>query len=74
MFELSYPNEDESAGFGCTGLENDVQDIIFATAQNEWSKDDFDTNPGGHQVNLTWHNNSLLDLGTVSGFTQKGNS
>ena len=72
LFELSYPNEDESAGFGCTGLENDVQDIIYATAQkNEWSKDDFDTNPGGHQVNLTWHNNSLLDLGTVSGFTQK---
>ena len=72
LFELSYPNEDESAGFGCTGLENDVQDIIYATAQkNEWSKDGFDTNPGGHQVNLTWHNNSLLDLGTVSGFTQK---
>ena len=72
MFELSYPNEDESAGFGCTGLENDVQDIIYSSAQkNEWSKDGFDTNPGGHQVNLTWHNNSLLDLGTVSGFTQK---
>ena len=72
LFELSYPNEDESAGFGCTGLENDVQDIIYSTAQkNEWSKDGFDTNPGGHQVNLTWHNNSLLDLGTVSGFTQK---
>ena len=72
LFELSYPNEDESAGFGCTGLENDVQDIIYSSAQkNEWSKDGFDTNPGGHQVNLTWHNNSLLDLGTVSGFTQK---
>ena len=72
LFELSYPNEDESAGFGCTGLENDVQDIIYSTAQkNEWTKDGFDTNPGGHQVNLTWHNNSLLDLGTVSGFTQK---
>ena len=72
LFELSYPNEDESAGFGCTGLEDDVQDIIYSTAQkNEWSKDGFDTNPGGHQVNLTWHNNSLLDLGTVSGFTQK---
>ena len=72
LFELSYPNEDESAGFGCTGLENDVQDIIYATAQkNEWSQNGFDSNPGGHQVNLTWHNNSLLDLGTVSDFTEK---
>ena len=66
LFELSYPNEDESAGFGCTGLENDVQDIIYSSAQkNEWSKDGFDTNPGGHQVNLTWHNNSLLDLSLI---------
>ena len=69
---LDYPNEDESPNVGlCTGLEENVQDIIYGTiSKNDWSLTQNDVNPGSHTVNLTWHNQSLLDAGNISGMSK----
>ena len=69
---LDYPNEDESPNVGfCTGIEENVQDIIYGTInKNNWALTQSDVNPGSHTVNLTWHNQSLLDAGNISGMSK----
>ena len=68
---LDYPNEDESANVGfCTGLEDNVEDIIYGTvSKNNWTLTQNDVNPGSHVVNLTWHNQSLLEMKIISGMS-----
>ena len=69
---LEYPNEDESPNPGlCTGLEDNVEDIIYGTvSKNEWTLTQNDVNPGAHAVNLTWHNQSLLEMENISGLSE----
>ena len=69
---LDYPNEDETANFGlCTGLENNVPDLIYGTINKEdWTLTQSEFNPGTHEVNLTWHNQSLLTEENISGMSQ----
>ena len=71
LMELDYPNEDESPNVGlCTGLEDNVEDIIYGTAsKNDWTLTQNDVNPGSHVVNLTWHNQSLLEMENISGMS-----
>ena len=68
---LDYPNEDESPNAGlCTGLEDNVEDIIYGTLRkNDWTLTQNDVNPGSHVVNLTWHNQSLLEMENISGMS-----
>ena len=68
---LDYPNEDESPNVGlCTGLEDNVEDIIYGTvSKNDWTLTQNDVNPGSHVVNLTWHNQSLLEVKNISGMS-----
>lgn len=68
---LDYPNEDESPNAGlCTGLEDNVEDIIYGTlSKNDWTLTQNDVNPGSHVVNLTWHNQSLLEMENISGMS-----
>ncbi len=68
---LDYPNEDESPNAGlCTGLEDNVEDIIYGTlSKNDWTLTQNDVNPGSHIVNLTWHNQSLLEMENISGMS-----
>ena len=68
---LDYPNEDESPNVGlCTGLEDNVEDIIYGTlSKNDWTLTQNDVNPGSHVVNLTWHNQSLLEMEYISGMS-----
>ena len=70
---LDYPNEDETANFGlCTGLENNVPDLIYGTINKEdWTLTQSEFNPGTHAVNLTWHNQSLLSEENISGMSQE---
>ena len=65
---LDYPNEDESPNVGlCTGLEDNVEDIVYGTvSKNDWTLTQNDVNPGSHVVNLTWHNQSLLEMENIS--------
>ena len=69
---LDYPNEDESANFGfCTGLEDNVPDVIYGTVtKNAWTLTESDSNPGSHILNLTWHNQSLLEMENISGMSK----
>ena len=68
---MDYPNEDESPNVGlCTGLEDNVEDIIYGTvSKNDWTLTQNDVNPGSHVVNLTWHNQSLLEMENISGMS-----
>ena len=68
---LDYPNEDESPNVGlCTGLEDNVEDVIYGTvSKNDWTLTQNDVNPGSHVVNLTWHNQSLLEMENISGMS-----
>ena len=72
-FELAYSQEDETANGGlCTGGEDNVPDIIDATAAKaDWTQSGSGENPGSHNVNLTWHNHSLLS-GPIEGLTKAG--
>lgn len=72
-FELAYSLEDETANGGlCTGGEDNVPDIIDATAAKaDWTLSGSGENPGSHNVNLTWHNHSLLS-GPIEGLTKAG--
>ena len=71
---LDYPNEDESANFGfCTGLEDNVPDMIYGTVtKNSWTfTESIDSRkPGSHILNLTWHNQSLLEMENISGMSK----
>ena len=72
VMSLEYPEEDESPNFGlCTGFEDNVPDIISGTvSKNDWSLTNSDSNPGSHEVNLTWHDQSLLEKQNISGMTK----
>ena len=72
VLSLEYPNEDETPNLGlCTGFENNVPDTIFGTvSKNEWTLTESESNPGSHDVNLTWHNQSLLDMDSISGMSK----
>ncbi|MGB0329258.1 MAG: MFS transporter, partial [Candidatus Poseidoniaceae archaeon] len=63
--------EDESPNAGlCTGLEDNVEDIIYGTlSKTDWTLTQNDVNPGSHVVNLTWHNQSLLEMENISGMS-----
>ena len=73
LLEVNYPNEDETANAGfCLGIEGNVADTISATANKGiWRLSESGTNPGSHAVNLTWHNNSIIENGNVSGMSEK---
>ena len=69
LFSLSYGEDETSGGPICTGGEADQPDTISATtSKGEWSLSGSGENPGSHEVNLTWHNASLLS-GTIQGLT-----
>ena len=71
LMELSY-GEDETANFGCTGTENNEPDTIFGTVEkNSWNLTTSGTNPGSHEINLTWHNDSLLVNDSIEGLSEK---
>ena len=72
LMSLDYPNEDESPNPGfCTGFENNVPDTVSGTvSKNEWTLTESDSNPGSHDVNLTWHNQSLLEMESISGMSK----
>jgi PAT family beta-lactamase induction signal transducer AmpG len=72
LVSLSYGEDETSGGPLCTGGEADQPDTISATVtKGEWSLSASGENPGSHEVNLTWHNASLLS-GTVEGLTVEG--
>ena len=72
VLAMSYPADDESPSGLCTGLETDVPDIVSGTAtKGEWSLELTDSGFGGHEVNLTWHDQSILDAGMASNLTEQ---
>jgi len=73
LLEVNYLTEDETANPGlCLGIEGNVADTISATANKGlWSLSQSGTNPGSHVVNLTWHNNSILENVNISGLSEK---
>jgi len=69
LLSLSYGEDETPGGPFCTGGEADQPDTISATAsKGEWSLSESGENPGAHEVNLTWHNESLLS-GVIEGLT-----
>ena len=68
LMSLSYPGEDESPNPGfCTGLESNLQDVIYGTATKaSWQLTAVERNPGAHDVNLTWYNQSLLEVDAIT--------
>jgi PAT family beta-lactamase induction signal transducer AmpG len=69
LFSLSYGEDETPGGPLCTGGEADQPDTISATVtKGEWALSGTGENPGSHEVNLTWHNASLLS-GPVEGLT-----
>ena len=73
LLEVNYPSEDETANAGlCLGIEDNVADTISATAnKGVWGLAQSGTNPGSHVVNLTWHNNSIIENVNISGLSEK---
>ena len=70
LFSLSYGEDESSGGPVCTGGEADAPDTITGTStKGEWSLSASGENPGSHDVNLTWHNQSLLS-GVIEGLTK----
>ena len=72
VLAMSYPADDESPSGLCTGLEADVPDIVSGTAtKGEWSLELTDSGFGGHEVNLTWHDQAILDAGVATNLTEQ---
>ncbi|RJU81789.1 MAG: MFS transporter [Candidatus Poseidoniales archaeon] len=70
LFSLSYGEDESSGGPVCTGGEANQPDTITGSAsKGEWALSAADENPGSHDVNLTWHNQSLLS-GVIEGLTK----
>jgi PAT family beta-lactamase induction signal transducer AmpG len=70
LFSLTYGEDETSGGPLCTGGEANAPDTISATAtKGEWNLSGTGENPGSHEVNLTWHNQSLLS-GVVDGLSK----
>ena len=72
LLAMSYPTDDETPGGLCTGLEANVPDIVSGTAaKGEWSLELSDSGFGGHDVNLTWHDQAILDAGVATNLTEQ---
>ena len=70
LFSLSYGEDESSGGPVCTGGEANQPDTIAGSAtKGEWALSNAGENPGSHDVNLTWHNQSLLS-GVIEGVTK----
>ena len=70
LFSLSYGEDESSGGPVCTGGEADAPDTITGSStKGEWTLSASGENPGSHDVNLTWHNQSLLS-GVIEGMTK----
>ncbi|GIR75741.1 MAG: hypothetical protein CM15mP78_04400 [Candidatus Poseidoniales archaeon] len=70
LLSLSYGEDESSGGPVCTGGEANAPDTITGTStKGEWTLSVSDENPGSHEVNLTWHNASLLS-GVIDGLTK----
>ena len=70
LFSLSYGEDETSGGPVCTGGEANAPDTITGGAtKGEWTLSGSGENPGSHDVNLTWHNASLLS-GVIEGLTK----
>ena len=70
LFSLSYDEDETSGGPVCTGGEANAPDTISGGAtKGEWTLSESGENPGSHDVNLTWHNASLLS-GVIEGLTK----
>ena len=70
LFSLSYGEDETSGGPVCTGGEANAPDTISGGAtKGEWTLSESGENPGSHDVNLTWHNASLLS-GVIEGLTK----
>ena len=69
LLSLTYGEDETSEGPVCTGGEANAPDTITgASTKGEWSLSNSGQNPGSHDVNLTWHNQSLLS-GVIKGLT-----
>jgi PAT family beta-lactamase induction signal transducer AmpG len=70
VLSMSYGEDESSGGPVCTGGEADAPDTITGSStKGEWTLSASGENPGSHDVNLTWHNQSLL-TGVVEGMTK----
>ena len=70
LFSLTYGEDETSGGPLCTGGEANAPDTITGGAtKGEWTLSGSGENPGSHDVNLTWHNISLLS-GVIEGMTK----
>ena len=70
LLTLSYGEDESSGGPVCTGGEANAPDTITGTStKGEWTLSVSEENPGSHEVNLTWHNASLLS-GVIDGLTK----
>ena len=70
LFSLSYGEDESSGGPVCTGGEANQPDTIAGSVtKGEWALTDAGENPGSHDVNLTWYNQSLLS-GVIEGVTE----
>jgi len=70
LFSLTYGEDETSGGPLCTGGEANAPDTITGGAtKGEWTLSGSGENPGSHDVNLTWHNTSLLS-GVIEGMTK----
>ena len=72
VLAMSYPTDDETPGGLCTGQETDVPDIVSGTAtKGEWTLEASDSGFGGHEVNLTWHDQAILDAGVATNLSEQ---
>ena len=70
LLSLTYGEDETSGGPVCTGGEANAPDTITGgSTKGEWSLSNSGQNPGSHDVNLTWHNQSLLS-GVIEGLTK----
>ena len=70
LLSLTYGEDETSGGPVCTGGEANAPDTITGgSTKGEWSLSNSGQNPGSHEVNLTWHNQSLLS-GVIEGLTK----
>ena len=72
VLAMSYPTDNETPGGLCTGQETDVPDIVSGTAtKGVWSLEQSDSGFGGHEVNLTWHDQAILDAGVATNLSEQ---
>ena len=72
VLAMSYPTDSETPGGLCTGLEDNVPDIVSGTAaKGAWSLEQSDSGFGGHEVNLTWHDQAILDAGVATNLSEQ---